>query len=279
MFLKKTKEFVTVALTGDGGDEVFGGYNKYYIGKMNRQYTRLVPQAIHNGIKKLSNSLLATSDDNRGKRFKIRKVLNTIDYNGQFYLNIISLANTHKQLTDILLPEFCDETVFEEYMKKLKIESPQSLSDFRHTDKILSLEGGMLPKVDRTSMMNSLECRAPFLNKELWDFTNTLPENYLMKGWNKKYILKESFKNQFPENFLEKSKSGFGSPVGDWLRQSLKSELESYIEINLLKEQNIFVPDNIIRLVKEHLNGKDNTFRVWSFYCFQKWYTNTYLNI
>jgi asparagine synthase (glutamine-hydrolysing) len=131
----------------------------------------------------------------------------------------------------------------------------------------------MLAKVDRTSMMTSLECRAPFLNKDLWEFTNTLPENYLMKGWNKKYILKEAFRDQFPDEFLEKSKSGFGSPTGDWLRQSLKKELESYIEPTMLKAQGIFNIEFITKLVKDHLESKkDSTFRVWSYYCFQKWY-------
>ena len=145
-------------------------------------------------------------------------------------------------------------------------------------DKIVSLEGGMLPKVDRTSMLNSLECRAPFLNKELWEFANTLPENYLMKGWNKKHILKEAFKDQFPDRFLEKSKSGFGSPVGDWLRSSLREELESYIDIKFLKSQGLFNIHTIVPLVKNHLSKKqDNTFRVWAFYCFQKWYANNYL--
>ncbi|MDF0708332.1 asparagine synthase (glutamine-hydrolyzing) [Flagellimonas okinawensis] len=277
---KKTREFVTVALTGDGGDEVFGGYNKYYIGKMNNRYTKLVPKGIHNSIRKIANSALATKDDNRGKRFKIKKLLNSIDYDGQFYWDIISLANTGDLLSEIMLPDIFNPDIFTEYKQKLDLEKATSLTDFRQIDKIVSLEGGMLPKVDRTSMLNSLECRAPFLNRELWEFTNTLPESYLMKGWNKKYILKEAFKDQFPNKFLEKSKSGFGSPVGDWLRQSLRKELESYIEKDRLKLQAIFKIEEITKLVQDHLSGKkDNTFRVWAFYCFQKWYWNTYMNI
>ncbi|WP_421824373.1 asparagine synthetase B family protein [Flagellimonas oceanensis] len=277
---KKTRDYVTVALTGDGGDEVFGGYNKYYIGKMNSRYTKLIPKGIHEPIRKMANSLLTTKEDIRGKRFKIRKLLNSIDYEGEFYWDIISLANTQNLLEEIMLPNLFDSNLFSEYKEKLNIDKATSLTDYRQIDKIVSLEGGMLPKVDRTSMLNSLECRAPFLNRELWEFANTLPENYLMKGWNKKYILKEAFKDQFPDKFLEKSKSGFGSPVGDWLRQSLRKELESYIEPKKLKMQAIFKLDEITKLVQDHLSGKkDNTFRVWAFYCFQKWYWNTYMNI
>ncbi|WP_421804060.1 asparagine synthase (glutamine-hydrolyzing) [Flagellimonas sp.] len=275
---KKTREHVTVALTGDGGDEVFGGYNKYYVGKMNHRYTSLVPKGLHTTVRKLANSVLTTKDDVRGRRFQMRKLLNTINYNGQFYWDIISLANTQRQLNEILLPHLQDNHLFTEYKELLEIDKATSLTDFRMIDKIVSLEGGMLPKVDRTSMLNSLECRAPFLNKELWEFANTLPENYLMKGWNKKHILKEAFKDQFPDRFLEKSKSGFGSPVGDWLRSSLREELESYIDIKFLKSQGLFNIHTIVPLVKNHLSKKqDNTFRVWAFYCFQKWYANNYL--
>ena len=148
-----------------------------------------------------------------------------------------------------------------------------TLTDFRNIDKIISLEGDMLVKVDRTSMLTSLESRAPFLNKEIWNFTSQLPEDYLMKGWNKKYLLKESFKQYFPDQFLDKSKKGFGVPVGDWLRGYLSSELKSYIETEFLMKQDIFNVSEISEIVTKHLSGKeDNTFKVWTFFCFQKWY-------
>lgn len=275
---KKTKDYVKVALTGDGGDEVFGGYNKYYVGKMNSRYTNVIPEFAHNTILSASKYLLATKNDNRGKRFKIKKMLKAINYNGEHYWDIISLANTEKELTEILNPNRHINNLFGEYKDTLYSDKAKTLTEFRHIDKILSLEGGMLAKVDRTSMQNSLECRAPFLNKKIWDYTNTLPENFLMNGWNKKYILKEAFRNQFPEEFLEKSKQGFGSPVGNWLKSSLRKELESFIDMDFLKNQNIFNTDKIIPLVKDHLNSaRDNTFRVWAFYCFQKWYKFNYL--
>ncbi len=275
---EKTREHVTVALTGDGGDEVFGGYNKYYIGKMNKRYTSLVPKGLHKTIANLSNKYLINKDDKRGRKFQINKLLNAINYDGDFYWDIISLANTSNQLAEVLSSEYFEANIFQEYKDVLNKQKNETLTDFRLVDKVLSLEGGMLTKVDRTSMMTSLECRAPFLNREIWEFTNTLPENYLMKGWNKKHILKEAFRDQFPDEFLEKGKSGFGSPTGDWLRQSLRKELESYIEPKMLEDQGIFNKDFIIKLVKDHLNSKkDSTFRVWSYYCFQKWYKYNFL--
>ena len=275
----KTRQFVKVALTGDGGDEVFGGYNKYYMGKLNTKYTSLVPEAIHGFIKKSTFPFLSTKDDKRGKRFKAKRLLNALNYEGDFYYNIVSLAFQAEEVDALLKNSWRKENTFRHY-KSIVGDNNRSLTDFRNIDKIMSLEGDMLVKVDRTSMLTSLESRAPFLNKKIWDFTAQLPEDYLMKGWNKKYLLKESFKKYFPDGFLDKSKKGFGVPVGDWLRGHLAPELKSYIEPNFLESQNIFNPAEIRGIVERHLTGKeDNTFRVWTFFCFQKWYKETYLSI
>lgn len=272
----KTSQRVKVALTGDGGDEVFGGYNKYYMGKLNRKYTSLIPRNIHDQVNKMISPILSTKDDKRGKRFKVRKLLNAINYQDQFYYNIISLGYQQEELEEILNEDAYAHDGLE-YFKTKVGNNNQTLTDFRKIDKIISLEGDMLVKVDRTSMLTSLESRAPFLNKDLWNFTDQLPENYLMNGWNKKYLLKESFKHHFPNGFLDKSKKGFGVPVGDWLRGHLAEELRSYIDKKFIVQQGIFDLDQIKALVIKHLEGKeDNTFKVWTFYCFQKWYRYTY---
>jgi asparagine synthase (glutamine-hydrolysing) len=272
----KTSKFVKVALTGDGGDEVFGGYNKYYIGKLNSKYTSVIPRRFHEQIKNLTGPILRSNSDKRGNRFKIKKLLNAINYDGDFYYNIISLGYNQEEISSYLLPDYLEENVLVSFKNK-EAGNSSTLTDFRNIDRKLSLEGDMLVKVDRTSMLTSLESRAPFLNKELWNFTSQLPEEYLMKGWDKKYLLKEAFKENFPDGFLNKSKQGFGVPVGDWLRGHLKAELRSYIEPSLLKSQGIFETNNITRLVRNHLEAKeDNTFKVWAFFCFQKWYLSVY---
>lgn len=273
----KTREHVTVALTGDGGDEVFGGYNKYYVGKINNRYISVVPKSLHQLIMKTVYPLLHTKDDRRDKRFAARKMLNTINYDGNYYWDIISLANTEAQLKNLLREDVIIPNIFDPYNEKLGFDKVKTLTQFRHVDKLVSLEGGMLPKVDRTSMLTSLECRAPLLNKEIWRYTNGLNERFLMKGWNKKFVLKEAFKNDFPEGFLNKSKQGFETPVGDWLRKSLKKELQSYIAPSLLSKQQFFNEEYITNMVNDHINGKrDNSYTVWAFYCFQKWYVRNF---
>ncbi|HET8885503.1 MAG TPA: asparagine synthase (glutamine-hydrolyzing) [Salinimicrobium sp.] len=268
----KTRQKVKVALTGDGGDEVFGGYNKYYIGKLNTKYTSVVPEKLHNGISNAVAPFLRTKDDNRGKRFKLNRLLKAINYKGDFYYNIISLGFQNNELDEIFTDHFRRSNTLDFYKNKIGDQN-KSLNDFRKIDQLLSLEGDMLVKVDRTSMLTSLESRAPFLNKELWNFTSQLPENYLLKDWNKKFILKEAFKEFFPNAFLDKSKKGFGVPVGDWLRGYLKNELISYYEMGFISKQGIFKYSAIKELIENHLEGRaDNTFRVWTFFCFQKWY-------
>lgn len=272
----KTKQYVTVALTGDGGDEVFGGYNKYYMGKLNHRYTSLMPETMHKSILKMGDVLLKTSEDNRGKRFKINRLLKAINYQGDFYYNIISLGFQEAELESILNPSYSVRQPLH-YYKSLIGNHNKTLTDFRNIDLHLSLEGDMLVKVDRTSMLTSLECRAPFLNKEIWNFTNQLPEEYLINGWDKKHLLKEAFKGYFPKDFLNKSKKGFGVPVGDWLKSQLKDELLHYSNPEFLAKQGLFNATVVNQLVQNHLSGKiDNTFRVWTLYCFQKWYVNYY---
>ncbi|WP_029032985.1 asparagine synthase (glutamine-hydrolyzing) [Salinimicrobium terrae] len=273
---QKTRQQVKVALTGDGGDEVFGGYNKYYMGKMNNKYTSLIPRSLHNVIIGSTAPFLSTKDDNRGFRFKTKRLLKAVNYEGEFYFNIMSLGFPRNELKEILKDKFLKADALDYYKSKIG-DRNKTLQDFRKIDQIISLEGDMLVKVDRTSMLTSLESRSPFLNKELWNFTSQLPENYLMKGWNKKYLLKEAFKKYFPEDFLNKSKKGFGVPVGDWLRGYLRKELLSYSDKSFLNSQGIFNTEVIIALINNHISGKvDNTFRVWTFFCFQKWYKQTY---
>ena len=272
----KTKEFVTVALTGDGGDEVFGGYNKYYMGSLNANYTKFIPKPIHDSLLSGVSSLLITNKDNRGKRFKVNRLLKSINYEDDFYYKIISLGFQESEVKEVLKQNLFNENPLAYFKNKIG-DNTKALTDFRNIDKIISLEGDMIVKVDRTSMLASLECRAPFLNKELWNFTSQLPENYLINGWDKKHILKESFKKYFPKDFLNKSKKGFGVPVGDWLKTDLKNELLSYVDKSFIEMQDIFYYDAVSSLVKNHLDSKiDNTFKVWTLFCFQKWYKQTY---
>lgn len=271
-----TSKYAKVALTGDGGDEVFGGYNKYYMGKLNRAYTGIIPRFLHTGISRLADSILTESKDRRGLMFKLNRLIKGVDYDNDFYYNIVSLGFMENEARELFNPGFYQKNPLSDY--KNELGKVKSIHDFRQIDRMLSLEGDLLVKVDRTAMLTSIETRAPFLNKKLWDFSSQLPEDFLIKGMNKKHILKKAFEKEFPKGFLDKSKKGFGVPIGDWLRNSLIDELLQYSQKDFLKKQGIFNIDNIVSLIDSHLSRKqDNTFRVWTFFCFQKWYEHMYL--
>jgi len=273
---QKAKAKIKVALTGDGGDEVFGGYNKYYIGKLNNTITSLLPESVFNIAKGMLKPILYTQSDKRGKRYKLRRLFDSIDYDNDFYYKIISLGFAPEELKKILLSY--NDYNFGEYKSIDKPYHKYKINDFREIDRHLSLDGDMLVKVDRTNLLTSLEFKSPLLNRDLWNFTNNLPDNYLIRGYNKKYILKKSFEKYFPTGFFDIAKQGFQVPVGNWLRNSLKKELESYCDLEFLKTQGIFNPERLIPLITRHIQGKqDSTFEVWTYYCFQKWYKKFYL--
>lgn len=272
----KTSQKLKVVLTGDGGDEIFAGYNKYYFGIINKNYTTYISETIHQKVLKYIISITKSKRDARGLTYKLNRVFNSINYGSDFYYRIISLGFHKHELTDLLLDPYVINEPFS-YLGS-KFSKPKTINEFREIDRLICLEGDMLAKVDRTSMLNSLESRSPFLNKKMWDFSFNIPENFLISGIDKKHLLKEAFKEFFPKNFLNQPKKGFGVPIGDWLRSTLKTELARMIEDDYLEKQTVlFNKKYIRRIVNNHITGKeDNSFKVWTYYCFQKWYQNAY---
>jgi asparagine synthase (glutamine-hydrolysing) len=270
----KAKKEVKVVLTGDGGDEVFAGYNKYYMAAFNKKYTSVVPRFVNNSISKIADELLSSKRDERGLKFKIRKFISSVEYDDTYYWNIISLGFRNKGIESLLLPGRVAADPFSYYKDLAGFNGPTTLTQMRNIDRMVSLDGDMLTKVDRASMLASLECRAPFLNPVIWQYASSLPEQFLLNKRNKKKILKDAFAAYFPKNFLDLKKQGFGIPVGNWLRDSLREELLRYAEKDFIIAQGIFNYAFIEKLVEHHIHQRaDNTFQVWAFYCFQKWFT------
>lgn len=275
---KMASRHVKVVLTGDGGDEVFGGYNKHLITKANRYYTNFVPEVLHKSLAKVVQPILTDNNDVRGFKFQLNKLLNSIDYRNNQYWNIVSLGFVEDDRRKVLKRFIVSNELLLHYKKKYGKEAVRNLNDMREIDRILSLEGDLLPKVDRTSMQSSIECRAPFLNVALWNFTKSLPEKYLIKGVEKKWLIRKAFQKEFPAGFLDLKKHGFGIPVGDWLRTHFHEDIVRYSERSLIKEQGIFDYENLSNIVSSHLRKeRDYTFQVWSFYCFQVWYFNEFM--
>ena len=137
--------------------------NKYYIAKLNSLYTKYVSKSFHKSISKFFY-LLTLNEDDRGIKYKAIRFLESINYNDDFYKRIISLGFQAEELSKLFKNDInkIDLLSNDFFLKK-----PKTIHEFRNIDKSISLEGDMLVKVDRASMLNSIECRSPFLNKEL----------------------------------------------------------------------------------------------------------------
>jgi asparagine synthase (glutamine-hydrolysing) len=274
---KKTVQHVKVALTGDGGDEVFGGYNKYLIHSYGKLYERWVPEFIRGIISRNFEKVL-TNSDTKGIVAKVKKFLRSVG-NGTAlnHINVISLGFQNAELKSLLNKEFYRNPI--EVIRSLiplitsEIDKSSPLQIARYFDKNISLEGDMLPKVDRVSMLCSLECRAPFLDHRLMELSYKLPDDFLIKGNNKKKILKDAFTDLLPPGFFNNQKSGFEVPISEWFRNELKVDLQQTLSDENLDKHCMFSNAYVSKLMADHIEyGKDNSFKLWTLFCFQKWY-------
>lgn len=275
----KTRNEVKVALTGDGGDEVFAGYNKYLIHTYGKMYKNIVPGMVRNNvIKPLVNSDFFKAGDSKSMVSKMRKfVLSVNDGVVDNHLNIIALGFKSFEVAQLLNPDYLLDykTVLASQITIPVHSGASALKVARYIDKQTSLEGDMLTKVDRASMLCSLECRSPFLDHRLMEFAYGLPDHYLISGNNKKKILKDTFKSWLPDDFFNSAKHGFEVPISHWLRDEFKQDLLDTLSPQNLKLHDLFNIKYISQLLDQHLNQEMNhTNKIWSLYCFQKWYNN-----
>lgn len=266
---------VKVALTGDGGDEVFGGYNKYLLHNYGKLYQELIPGFIRNKLVALVNSPVWKGNDTRSFTSKFKKMIEASgDDTATNHLNISSLGFKDSELFYLLKDAV--STDLTEYVPEHGSDTdPLKLA--RSIDLKLSLEGDLLVKVDRASMLCSLECRAPFLDHRLIEFSNRIPDQFLIKGNKKKRILKETFEDLLPAGFFKAPKSGFEVPVSHWFRNELKTELLNTLSEEACAKHGYFNYNYISNLLKEHLERNiDHSYKLWTLYCFQKWYASVF---
>jgi asparagine synthase (glutamine-hydrolysing) len=271
----KTAQHVKVALTGDGGDEVFGGYNKYMLPHYRRKINRYVPEFIKPLLTKKSfaDKFLSRGDSKSifSKARKVVGILNEDLISG--HLNLLALGFRQDELNQLFTGNAAD---YKQLLKDhLGIINPKvdELKQLRYIDKQISLEGDMLVKVDRASMLCSLECRSPFLDHRLMEYTYKLPDDYLIHKGNKKRILKDTFENLLPKGFFNSPKSGFEIPVGEWFRGPLKKDMLETLNDVSLQHSGFFNIDYVHKLIAEHISNKtDHARQLWALYCFQKWY-------
>lgn len=275
----ETAKHVKVALTGDGGDEVFGGYNKYLLSSYGAIYSKFIPDSFNTKIiKPLAQKYFSKVKNTKSKGYKINRFIQATGKDWvKRHLDIMSLSFNETEKKALLIngeyPSL--ESILNSDIMSATAFSDDILKAVRYLDKNISLEGDMLVKVDRTSMLNSIECRAPYLDHRLMEFSYQIPDNFLINGQNKKRILKDTFSDMLPKGFFNTSKSGFEMPIGDWFRAELKQDLLTTLAEDNLDKHDLFNKQLIQELINQHLyQGMDNSRKIWALYCLQKWYNN-----
>lgn len=266
------RQEVKVVLTGDAGDELFAGYDKYLIGYYSDLYNKL-PRLMRKGVIEPAVRLLPAN------HALVRKANKVIENSRADIFtqrrNLMCLGAKCDTINQLLRYDGSDALNFIRAYYDRYADSACEVDRTLYTDLKVVLEGDMLFKVDRASMLASLETRVPVLYPDVVELAAKIPADFKIKSGNKKIILKETFSDLIPEKLLTAPKKGFSVPMADWLKNELREELTTALDPVILEKQGLLNPDYVQLLLQEHLSGKRNHNGIlWAIYVFEKWYAN-----
>jgi len=218
LLCKFAREHVTVAIGGDGGDELFAGYDPFKALRWANLYQKLVPKPIHQAIG-MAVARLPVSHRNMSLDFKLKRTLRGMDHRPALWNPVWMASVAPADLAECFGEPVDLEEIYSEAIEQWDNCNSDSLVDrtMQFYTK-LYLQDDILTKVDRASMMHSLEVRAPFLDIDLVDFVRRIPWQYKLRGGQTKYLLKKALEPMLPADVLYRAKKGFGVPIGAWLQ-------------------------------------------------------------
>ncbi len=272
---QKTREKVTVALSGDGGDELFAGYERYKALLLSQRYHKLIP----------ARALLATGilqrfpDSGKRRSFvrRLRRFCEAIDQPAPVrYLNWLQIfgeAIRSELYQESFMEQMPAVDPFEFLHDAWKKVGPRGLvNQSSLADLQTYLPCDLMTKVDIASMAHSLEARQPFLDYRLMELAIGIPSDWKMRGGRGKVLLKEAFKDLIPESIWTRPKMGFGVPIAKWFRNELRSKLCDTLLASDCRLHQYLRPDAVKRLVDVHLSGTSNEgYRLWNLFVLELW--------
>jgi len=272
---------VTVAIAGDGGDEVFAGYEKYSTDFVENQLRDKFPKWMRTSLFPVFGRACGSVNLPLFQRAKNLLTSLSVSPEMGFYItnSFISDDDWQKLAKDEVKMELSDYHPSSLTLEKYReADGPDHLSKILYTDMKTYLTGGILVKVDRMSMANSLEVRAPILDKEVIEFATTLPSALKFKNKEKKYILKEAFKPLLTDDILYRKKMGFSVPLAQWFRVEIKDIAQRYLIDDVKGLSAIFNMEQVQRLWAEHQKArKDHSALLWSMLMYEMWWQR-YMN-
>lgn len=273
---KMAREFVTVSLSGDGGDELFAGYDTYLANKMAGSYER-IPRFMHKGlIEPVLDRIPPTEKKkgliNRAKRFSEGMRL-PADLQHTRWMIFLQEAEKLRLYSQDMQHELKGVDSFEfirNYFRRS--QTSDDLNRQLYVDIKSYLVDDILVKVDRMSMATSLEARVPFLDHRFVEFTATIPSSLKLKGKGTKYLLKKAMSPHLPQEILTRGKEGFSIPIKNWLKNELRDLMQDVLSPDKVKREGFFEPTFVEQLKEEHLTGKENhSHRLWAMMVFGIW--------
>jgi asparagine synthase (glutamine-hydrolysing) len=275
---KYARQQVTVALSADGGDELFAGYNRYdYLIRFGQKINKL-PKFVRKSAALIMETIPADSLPIIRKKYnfpqrydKIKTILK--DSSNESIMLSLSQQYTQERLQLLLIDFPHLEKDLAYYSKEMKREFYSPLSFMMAIDFQTYMVDDVLQKVDRATMAFSLEGREPFLDPELIDWVAQLPDDYKYFKGTKKRLLKEIVHKYVPKEMMDRPKMGFAIPIADWLSKELKPIVNAYINEDCIKSQGIFNWKSIERLKLNVFSGKkEYAQKLWYILMFQMWY-------
>ncbi|MFA5388570.1 MAG: asparagine synthase (glutamine-hydrolyzing) [Candidatus Omnitrophota bacterium] len=272
-----TRQEVTVALNGDGGDECFGGYERFMAAKYAELLNR-IPVPFKESIIKLIIRKIPESLGVKDSRARTRRFLMELSepYKKRHY-NWMAIFNNHEKdslFTDEFNKEISARHSFD-YLNTAFNEcgSPDVVDKVMYADIKTNLLDDLLVKMDIATMANSLEGRSPFLDHKMMEFCAAMPSNMKIKGMKLKYILKKSLHGKLPEEILGRGKMGFGIPVDKWFRVELKNYAYEVLMSEKSLKRSYFKKESVKRLLDEHVAARaNNGARIWSLLFLELWH-------
>ncbi len=271
-----TRQHVTVALGGDGGDELFAGYPTYGAHRMAKLY-QMIPRFVRSGLIEPAVARLPVSTENLSLDFKAKRFVRGASHGAGTRHTIWMGSYDAVQQRELLQPEIIaacpDEDVFDEILPYDRLNGHSNLTEqMMALDARLYLAECVLFKVDRASMAASLETRAPFLDHTFIEFVLKLPVEMKLKGLTGKYILKKAMRGRLPDDVIDRPKKGFGMPVAKWVNGELRGLVRDTFSPERLKRRGLFNVDYVQRLLDEHESGlADNRKLIWTLLMFEMW--------
>jgi asparagine synthase (glutamine-hydrolysing) len=273
-----TRRHVTVALSGDGGDEVFAGYRRYYYDRLENKL-RAIPEFLRRYIIGTAAKIYPKGD--WMPRFLRAKTLltNLSLPAAKGYMNTRSTIKydmknaLYSKELKTKIGAYDPFFVLDYYFKRARTDDP--LSRIQYVDIKTYLTDDILTKVDRMSMANSLEVRSPLLDYRLIEFVATMPSSLKLKGRESKYILKKSVKSKLPPQILKRKKMGFAVPIEQWLRKEIKQIAREILFSSQTISRGYFNQKYIEKIWNAHMSGqRNNSTQLWCLLIFELWHRN-----